>query len=160
MRQESGEAATLGLEDGIIEDFLTRDKNLASAIDEAYQSFVGLQEEYPGSFRRVKKSLVEDLQSGYLNFYAANAVNPYVALAASGPWLVTSHGAVLHDSGGYGMLGFGHSPDDVIRAMKSGHQVMANVMTANFSQRKLVERLEKEIGTREVAKLLFRNSHA
>ena len=45
-----------------------------------------------------------------MNFYADDAVNPYVAIAARGPWVVTLKGAVLHDSGGYGMLGFGHTP--------------------------------------------------
>ena len=38
-------------------------------------------------------------------------------LAALGPWIVTSHGAVLHDSGGYGMLGLGHAPDAVVAAI-------------------------------------------
>ena len=50
------------------------------------------------------------MQAGYVNFYPDDAVNPYVALAARGPWIVTLKGAVLHDSGGYGMLGFGHAP--------------------------------------------------
>ena len=31
--------------------------------------------------------------------------------------IVTSHGAVVHDNGGYGMLGSGHGPDSVIDAM-------------------------------------------
>ena len=47
---------------------------------------------------------------------AEDAVNPYVALAARGPWVVTLKGAVLHDSGGYGMLGFGHTPKAIIDA--------------------------------------------
>src|SRR5690606_10847320 len=62
-------------------------------------------------------------------------------------WIVSLKGAVLHDSGGYGMLGFGHGPDDIMKAM-SGDQVMANIMTASFSQLKLTKRLKKEIGFR------------
>jgi acetylornithine/succinyldiaminopimelate/putrescine aminotransferase len=58
---------------------------------------------------------------------------------------VTAFGAVLHDSGGYGMLGLGHSPDHVLEAMNHPH-VMANVMTPNFSQLRLVRALEREIG--------------
>jgi hypothetical protein len=27
---------------------------------------------------------------------------PYVAVAARGPWVVSLHGAVTHDNGGYG----------------------------------------------------------
>ena len=38
---------------------------------------------------------------------AAGAVTPFVPLAARGPWVVTLHGAVIHDNGGYGMLGAG-----------------------------------------------------
>ena len=45
-----------------------------------------------------------------------------------GPWIITSHGAVVHDNGGYGMLGAGHGPNTVIDAM-SKNWVMANVMT-------------------------------
>jgi hypothetical protein len=31
--------------------------------------------------------------------------------------VVTLKGAVLYDAGGYGMLGFGHTPDTVLAAM-------------------------------------------
>ena len=47
------------------------------------------------------------------------------------------------------MLGMGHGPDDVISSMQK-NWVMANVMTASFSQKRLADRLKKEIGhTRE-----------
>ena len=55
-----------------------------------------------------EEELVTILQDDYVNFYAPATVNPYVAIAGRGPWIVTSHGAVLHDNGGYGMLGGGH----------------------------------------------------
>ncbi|MGD2124057.1 MAG: aminotransferase class III-fold pyridoxal phosphate-dependent enzyme, partial [Gemmatimonadota bacterium] len=58
---------------------------------------------------------------------------------------VTTKGAVIHDNGGYGMLGFGHVPGPVIEAMTKP-QVMANVMTSNLSQYRLVQALKKEIG--------------
>ena len=61
-----------------------------------------------------------------------------------GPGL-SPHGAVVHDNGGYGMLGAGHGPDSVIESM-SDNWVMANVMTASFSQKRLDERLRKELG--------------
>ncbi|MFO8174481.1 MAG: aminotransferase class III-fold pyridoxal phosphate-dependent enzyme [Longimicrobiales bacterium] len=66
-------------------------------------------------------------------------------MVARGPWIITTKGAVIHDSGGYGMLGFGHVPASIVEAM-SQPQVMANVMTPNFSQYRLVKSLEKEIG--------------
>ena len=43
------------------------------------------------------------------------------------------------------MLGMGHGPDDVISSMQK-NWVMANVMTASFSQKRLADRLKKEIG--------------
>ena len=46
--------------------------------------------------------MVQTLQEGYVNFYNPDALMPYVPLAAKGPWIVTLHGAVIHDSGGYG----------------------------------------------------------
>jgi acetylornithine/succinyldiaminopimelate/putrescine aminotransferase len=86
------------------------------------------------------------VQAGFVNFYADDAVNPYVALAARGPWVITLKGAVLHDSGGYGMLGFGHTP---ARDRCDGRpQVMANIMTPNLSQLRLAQALRKEIGHR------------
>jgi acetylornithine/succinyldiaminopimelate/putrescine aminotransferase len=88
---------------------------------------------------------IHHLQCGLVNFYPDDGVNPYVPAAARGPWVVTLKGAVLHDDGGYGMLGFGHNPEHIIEAM-SRPQVMANVMTANVSQLRLCEALRKELG--------------
>ena len=34
---------------------------------------------------------------------------PYVPVAAEGPWVITLHGAIIHDNGGYGMLAYGHN---------------------------------------------------
>ena len=67
-------------------------------------------------------------------------------MAAAGPWIVTSHGAVVHDGGGYGMLGGGHSPRAIMDAMGETH-VMANVMTPNFSQKRFARMLKDEVGT-------------
>ena len=33
------------------------------------------------------------------------------------PWIVTLKGAVLHDNGGYGMLGFGHNAPAILDAL-------------------------------------------
>ena len=145
IRKKTGTAFTTGLEDNDIVSFLSKDPTLGEAIDEAFSSFQNLSKEFAELLNQEELSLIATLQKDYVNFYAANAVNPYISLSAKGPWLVTTHGAVLHDSGGYGMLGFGHSPEKVLEAM-NGHQVMANVMTANFSQKRLVDKLKKEIG--------------
>ena len=45
---------------------------------------------------------------GFVNFYAHDAASPYVARWPRAARIVTLRGAVLYDTGGYGMLGFGH----------------------------------------------------
>ena len=72
-------------------------------------------------------------------------VNPYLAISALGPWIVTLKGAVVYDCGGYGMLGLGHAPKIALDAMKKSH-VMANVMTPSISQMEFIQTLKNEIG--------------
>src|SRR5690606_30515858 len=88
---------------------------------------------------------IQAVQAGFVNFYPQDAVNPYVALAARGPWIVTLKGAVLYDTGGYGMLGFGHAPADIIGAM-ARPQALANIMTPSLSQQRFTRALQREIG--------------
>jgi acetylornithine/succinyldiaminopimelate/putrescine aminotransferase len=145
MRRETGDKQTKGLDDKVIEAFLRTDKRLAESIEDAYTEFQTLKKEFGTKLQMNERELIDYIQSDFVNFYEADAVNPYVALAAAGPWLITTHGAVLHDSGGYGMIGFGQSPQKILEAM-SQHHVMANIMTPNFSQKRLTERLNKEIG--------------
>ena len=146
IRNNTGNRKTVGLKDEIISRFSQKDENLIRAISEASEVHKQHLEEFGDEYMMMHESeLITHLQSDYVNFYAPATVNPYVAIAARGPWIVTSHGAVLHDNGGYGMLGGGHGPDDVIGAM-SKNWVMANVMTASFSQKRLAEALRKEVG--------------
>jgi acetylornithine/succinyldiaminopimelate/putrescine aminotransferase len=136
---------TLGLSDEVIERFAERDASLRRAIDEAVVLHRELRDEYGDLLRLDEAAQIEAIQQDFVNFYADDAVNPYVSLAARGPWIVTSMGAVVHDSGGYGMLGLGHAPDGPLEAMNRPH-VMANIMTANYSQLRFVKLLEREIG--------------
>lgn len=148
LRAHTGPRDTLGLPDEVIERFLADPQlgpALAQAISEAHTAQLALRADKAALLALPERELVNALQADYVNFYDEATVNPYVALAARGPWLVTTHGGVLHDSGGYGMLGFGHAPEAVITAMARPH-VMANVMTASFSQAALTERLKREIG--------------
>ena len=146
IRNNTGNKKTVGLKDEIITRFSYKDQNLIRAISEASEVHKQHLDEFGEEYMMMDESdLITHLQSDYVNFYAPATVNPYVAIAARGPWIVTSHGAVLHDNGGYGMLGGGHGPDDVIGAM-SKNWVMANVMTASFSQKRLAEALRKEVG--------------
>ena len=101
LRARQGPSGTPGLDDAIIARFLESDDRLLQAIHEAGQRLSVLVEELgEEAVFRDEGDLVRDLQSGFVNFYAAPTVNPYVALAARGPWIVTAHGAVLHDNGG------------------------------------------------------------
>ncbi len=146
IRSVTGNSKTIGLKDEIIREFLDIDPSLSRAIEEASTNFQTLRNDLGADlFDKDEAELVATVQFDFVNFYSAPTVNPYVAIAARGPWIVTSHGAVLHDNGGYGMLGMGHGPDDVILSMQQ-NWVMANVMTPSFSQKRLADRLRKEVG--------------
>ena len=145
MQSRVGQRSTPGLSHATLSRFLPLDPSLGQAIAEAVTAQAELCSEFPDLARLAEEELIVKLQSKYVNFYAEDQRNPYVALAARGPWLVTFHGAVLHDSGGYGMIGFGHAPDSVLAVM-SEPVVMANIMTPNFSQHRLADRLQKAIG--------------
>jgi len=146
IRDSVGHIDTPGLNDDEITAFLAHDPALALAIEEAAVRFQSMAQEFPDLYLDSNETeLITTLQEGFVNFYNPATVNPYVALSARGPWIVSSHGAVIHDNGGYGMLGAGHGPDQVIRSM-ADNWVMANVMTASFSQKRLEERLRNELG--------------
>ncbi|HAF94532.1 MAG: hypothetical protein A2021_09380 [Elusimicrobia bacterium GWF2_52_66] len=145
IRNSAGPACTRGLGPEVIRHFLTGDKDLARAIETAAVNRRKLSTDHEGLFKMEEKALCRLLQRQVLNFYPASGINPYVPLAAAGSWIITSHGAVIHDSGGYGMLGMGHAPLGVLAAMSEPF-VMANVMTPSFSHHRLTERLSREIG--------------
>lgn len=136
-----------GLERSVVARFLEQDETLGIAIERAHARWTELLEVEPDLMALPEAELGARLLAGYVNFYPTAAVAPYVPLAARGPWIVTAHGAVLHDNGGYGMLGMGHAPPAVEAAM-SRPFTMANVMTPSFSQHRLVARLTQEIGQR------------
>lgn len=145
IRSAGGERRTQGLSDESICQVVQRDGDLVEAVAAARVEFDRLSAEFPRLMGLDEVDQVSAIEASLVNFYAADAVNPYVSLAARGPWIVTTKGAVIHDNGGYGMLGFGHTPQPVMDAM-SGLQVMANVMTPSFAQLRLVKALEREIG--------------
>ena len=89
--------------------------------------------------------LVTGMSVDFENFYEDHALQPYVPLAALGPWVITTHGALVHDSGGYGMVGLGQNPISVLEAV-SKPQVMANIMTASLSQLAFGRAIRKEVG--------------
>ena len=145
MRAHGGAPQTTGLDDESIRDFLASGNELCIAVEQAYTLFKALCESRPALLALDEASQVAAAQENIVNFYATDAVNPYVAAGAKGPWVVSLKGAVIYDCGGYGMLGLGHAPDAVLDAMSRPH-VMANIMTPSVSQMSFVERLRQELG--------------
>lgn len=145
MRQAGGSRRTVGLPDAVIERFLKTDPLLSQAIDEAYAAFESARTECPELLTQDEQQQMATVQAGYVNFYAEDAVNPYVAVAARGPWVITLKGAVVHDNGGYGMLGAGHAPQAILDAM-ARPQVMANIMTPSLGHWRLDRALRQEVG--------------
>ncbi|MBN2798273.1 MAG: aminotransferase class III-fold pyridoxal phosphate-dependent enzyme [Deltaproteobacteria bacterium] len=144
LRDLSGPADTVGLSDGALAPFL-KEPALLQAAAEALVAREALPAEADALVRGPEGAMRAKLQAGFVNFYPDDTVNPYVPLAARGPWVVTTHGAVLHDSGGYGMLGFGHAPQAILDVM-ARPWVMANIMTPSVSQQRLEQQLRIEIG--------------
>jgi len=145
MRNYGGPALTRGMTDEVLSRFEKSDDRLAEAVREAHAAFQQLCIDEPELLAMDEQDQIQAIQSGFVNFYAEDAINPYVALAGNGPWIVSLKGAILYDTGGYGMLGFGHSPAAVLESMNQRH-VMANIMTPNLSQKYLLELLRNEIG--------------
>jgi acetylornithine/succinyldiaminopimelate/putrescine aminotransferase len=145
MREFDGAVRTSGLPDAAIQRFAERDPALVEAIDEAYAAHLALRSCMSDFLHLDEAEQIARAQADFVNFYPQDSVNPYVALAAHGPWLVTLKGAVIYDAGGYGMLGLGHAPKAILGVM-ARPQVMANVMTPNLSQLKFGKALRKEIG--------------
>ncbi|MGI9204482.1 MAG: aminotransferase class III-fold pyridoxal phosphate-dependent enzyme, partial [Woeseiaceae bacterium] len=145
MREYGGAAMCSGLSDAVIQDFLDDGGDLANAIQRAYDCFVMAKASHSEFLTLDEKTQVKRAQERYTNFYRQDAINPYVAAGAAGPWVVSLKGAVIYDCGGYGMLGLGHAPQMVLDAMNQPH-VMANIMTSSISQMEFIAILRQEIG--------------
>jgi aldehyde dehydrogenase (NAD+) len=128
-----------------VEFFLGFDQNLKIALNEASDKYQKLKNEYPELVNYSEKDLINYLRENILNFYPLSSASPYVPLAAKGPWIITFHGGVIYDTGGYGMIGLGHNPDVVLESIGK-EQVMANIMTASFSHKEIVTALQDNIG--------------
>ncbi len=145
LRSHAGTRLTTGLDDALVERLAATHPALESAIAAAADAYAAQRAELADLLDLDEGAQIAALQEGFVNFYADDAVTPYVALAARGPWVVTLKGAVLYDAGGYGMLGFGHAPAEVLAAA-AAPQVMANIMTPSPSQRRFIRALRAEIG--------------
>ena len=147
MRAFGGAARTTGLDDATIEKLAAQHPDLVRAVDEALARHHELREEMGDFLRLDEADQITQAQAGYINFYPDDAINPYLPAAARGPWIVTLKGAVIHDNGGYGMLGFGHNNEAITQAL-ARPQVMANVMTPSVAQLRFDQALRRELGHR------------
>jgi len=145
LRARAGRVRTVGLDDAALDRLGARFPELVEAARAAVAQFEAVQGEFAELLDLDEQAQLDAVQAGFVNFYAEDAVSPYVALAARGPWIVTLKGRVVHDSGGYGMLGFGHTPANVLATMAKP-QVMANIMSPSLSQLRIARALRKEIG--------------
>ncbi|GGA86421.1 L-lysine 6-aminotransferase [Arenimonas soli] len=145
LRKHAGTVRTPGLDDESLLRLAGRFPELVEAAKAAVEAHDAIAAEFADLLDLDEQAQVEAVQGNFVNFYPDDAINPYVALAARGPWVVTLKGAVVHDSGGYGMLGLGHTPAPLLAAM-SRPQVMANIMTPSLSQLRAARALRKEIG--------------
>ncbi len=145
IRENSGEPRTIGLSDEVIKSFLSSDPKLKSLLDEAESAHNKLRERYSKIIDGSEADAILEIQKDFLNFYPEDGVAPFIPLSAKGPWIVTAYGAVVYDSGGYGMLGLGHNPDDFSTVIGK-ERVMANVMTPNLIQKDFTDKLKSIIG--------------
>ncbi|MGO4703313.1 aminotransferase class III-fold pyridoxal phosphate-dependent enzyme [Dyella sp. 2RAB6] len=145
LRDFGGAPQTTGLDDASVERFAASHPDLAQAIGEAIEQHRALRAELGDFLKLDEAEQLHVAQAGFVNFYPDDGINRYLPAAARGPWVVTLKGAVIHDNGGYGMLGFGHN-NEAIRTAMSRPQVMANVMTPNVSQLRFAQALDRELG--------------
>jgi len=147
LREFGGKPRTGGLDDACIERMAAMDPNLGEAVTEAVARHRELRGELAEFLHLDESDQLARAQAGLVNFYADDAINPYLPAAARGPWVVTLKGAVLHDNGGYGMLGFGHNHPAILAAL-ARPQVMANVMSPSVSQWRFTQAMDRELGRR------------
>ncbi|GAB2567313.1 aminotransferase class III-fold pyridoxal phosphate-dependent enzyme [Dyella jejuensis] len=145
LREFGGKPRTTGLDDATIERMAALHPELGQAIAQAVAHHHELRAELGDFLKLDETQQLAQAQEGLVNFYPDDAINPYLPAAARGPWIVTLKGAVVHDNGGYGMLGFGHN-HAAIDAALARPQVMANVMTPSVSQMRFTQAMDRELG--------------
>jgi len=143
MRAAAGPRQTDGLSKQWLRKFLALDPRLAECIGAAYNIWKGMDAKE--TYSKPEDEYIEEVFRGFQHLYPEDTRQPYVPLAGRGPWLVSLHGAVVHDSGGYGMLGFGHNPPSVSQAMAE-EAVMANHMTPSPEHKHFISAMRAEIG--------------
>ena len=95
LRAHAGKRRTTGLDDATVATFAASHPDLGEAIAAAAAEYERVRGEFPELLEMDEEAQALAVQAGYVNFYSSDTVNPYVALVARGPWIVTLKGAVL-----------------------------------------------------------------
>lgn len=148
-----GSTMTHGLTDDLLVPF-ENDKYLNRALDLAETNLESIHAHHGEYLSRSEEDCIGVLQEDYENFYEPHFKNPYIPMGSNGPWIVTTHGNVIHDNGGYGMLGLGHTPSEITPALH-GHDCQANIMTASFEAKEFADLLRQELGHRNMTENPF-----
>jgi len=143
MKAAAGKRDTDGLSQEWLDKFIKSDPRLTEAINSAHTIWKGL--DASKTYKKYEAEYIGELFQGFQHLYPEATRQPYVPLAARGPWMVSMHGAVVHDSGGYGMLGYGHNPPQ-LRKVLAEDAVMANHMTPSIDHSGFINALNAEIG--------------
>ena len=156
IRSAVGEPLTIGLTNEVVRRFVLHSVDLQSAIKEAHTLFFSLPKEERELLSQAESKVADTLRASIVNFYSKDCGSPFVPLVAKGAWIITCYGRVVYETGGYGMLGFGHNPSFLSEAIGSP-QVMSNVMTPSFAQHRIVATLKSKIGVNRGLKCPYTN---
>eukprot|EP01104_Vermistella_antarctica_P018802 TRINITY_DN710_c0_g1_i1.p1 TRINITY_DN710_c0_g1~~TRINITY_DN710_c0_g1_i1.p1 ORF type:complete len:165 (+),score=21.28 TRINITY_DN710_c0_g1_i1:95-589(+) len=118
---------TVGLSDDEITALAAQDERIAQVVDAAVAAQKVLIDAGVEDLLKLdEKEQMTGAQEGIVNFYPQDSVQPYVALAGLGPWVVSTCGAVLFDTGGFGLLCFSPNPHPPLfppsRGQGQGHE--------------------------------------
>ena len=95
LRARAGAVRTNGLDDATLLRLSSQFPEITEAAEAAAELFAALQTEFAELLDADEQMQINATQAGFVNFYAEDAVNPYIALAARGPWVITLKGRVL-----------------------------------------------------------------
>ncbi len=145
--------ASPGIPNLLLQPFLS-DPYLQLALQQSVVAKQSLQQQIqsasiPNIFEVPEAEAIRVLQQGFQNFYPSTSSTPFIPLAAQGSWIISSHGGVFLDVGGYGKDPLGHGPA-ALQAVLAEPHVMMNVMTAQPVQWRLQQALAQAIGLSSV----------
>ncbi|MEY3371888.1 MAG: hypothetical protein RLZZ537_356, partial [Pseudomonadota bacterium] len=90
LRARSGAVRTQGLDDATLLLRLSAQyPDLLTAATRATEAYPSLAVEFPELIDADEQAQINATQAGFVNFYPDDAINPYVAIAACGPWVIT-----------------------------------------------------------------------